>query len=151
MQSKTVKPKKPGKAEIKFRDAFERLKSGKPNIIPKGSSISQNNIAKEAGVDPSALRRSRFPELVSEIQSWIEAHKRDAPKKSARQMMLAQRSKNRDLREKISALESQRDKAINKLLDAQARVIELTRENQRLLEQLPQSNVSLMFGRPKKD
>ena len=141
MSSKTVEPKKISKAELKFRDAFARLKLGKTDILPKGTPLSQNNVAKEAGVDPSALRRTRFPELVSEIQDWVEANKDDQAQKSPRQMMLAQRSRNRGLKEKNNALEEQRDIAMGKLLDAQARILELTLENQRLRAQLPQSNV----------
>ena len=111
MSSKAVKPKKISKAELKFRDAFDRLKLGKLDMLPKGTPLSQNNVAKEAGVDPSALRRTRFPELVSEIQDWIEVHKDEQTQKSPRQMMLAQRSRNRDLKEKYKALEEQCDKA----------------------------------------
>ena len=144
MSSKTVEQKKVSKAELKFRDAFERLKQGKPDILPKGTPISQNNVAKEAGVDPSALRRARFPELVAEIQEWIEAHKDEKTTKSPRQMMLAQRSRNRDLKEKYKSLEEQRDKALSQLLDAQARIVELTLENQRLRAQLPANNVHSM-------
>lgn len=84
MPSKTVEPKKVSKAELKFRNAFECLKQGKPDILPKGTPLSQNNVAKEAGVDPSALRRARFPELVAEIQEWIEAHKDEKTTKSPR-------------------------------------------------------------------
>ena len=141
MSSKAVKPKKISKAELKFRDAFERLKLGKTDILPKGTPLSQNNVAKEAGVDSSALRRARFPELVSEIQDWIETHKDEQTQKSPRQMMLAQRSRNRDLKEKYKALEEQRDKALGQLLDAQARILDITLENQRLRAQLPESNV----------
>ena len=47
MSSTEVKPRKLSKAEIKFREAFERLKVGKPNILPKGTLLSQNNVAKE--------------------------------------------------------------------------------------------------------
>ena len=141
MSSKAVKPKKISKAELKFRDAFERLKLGKTDILPKGTPLSQNNVAKEAGVDSSALRRTRFPELVSEIQDWIETHKDEQTQKSPRQMMLAQRSRNRDLKEKYKALEEQRDKALGQLLDAQARILDVTLENQRLRAQLPESNV----------
>lgn len=141
MSSKTVEPKKVSKAELKFRDAFERLKQGKPDILPKGTPLSQNNVAKEAGVDPSALRRTRFPELVAEIQEWIEAHKDEKTTKTPRQMMLAQRSRNRDLKEKYKSLEEQRDKALSQLLDAQACILEFTLENQRLRAQLPQSNI----------
>ena len=141
MSSKVAKPMRISKAELKFRDAFERLKLGKPDILPKGTPLSQNNVAKEAGVDPSALRRTRFPELVSEIQDWIVAHKDEQTQISPRQMMLAQRSRNRDLKEKYKALEEQRDRALGQLLDAQARILEITLENQRLRAQLPESNV----------
>lgn len=147
MSSKTVEQKKVSKAELKFRDAFERLKLGKPDILAKGTPLSQNNVAKEAGVDPSALRRARFPELVAEIQEWIEEHKDEQSTKSPRQMMLAQRSRNRDLKEKYSSLEEQRDKALSQLLDAQACILELTLENQRLRAQLPSSKVTHLSDR----
>mgnify|MGYP005725292303 FL=1 len=145
MSSKTVKHKRVSKAELKFRDSFERLKHGKPDILPKGTPLSQNNVAKEAGVDPSALRRARFPELVADIQEWIEAHKGEKTVKSPRQMMLAQRSRNRDIKEKCKALEEQRDKALSQLLDAQASILELTLENQRLRAQSPSSKVTSIF------
>jgi hypothetical protein len=147
MSSKVTEPKKVSKAELKFREAFERLKQGKPDILPKGTPLSQNNVAKEAGVDPSALRRARFPELVSEIQEWIETHKDEKSIKTPRQMMLAQRSKNRDLKEKYQSLEEQRDKALSQLLDAQARIPELTLENQSLRSQLPTNIVTHLFDR----
>lgn len=150
MSSKPTEPRKVSKAELKFREAFERLKAGKPDILPKGTLLSQNNVAKEAGVDPSALRRVRFPELVADIQAWIEAHKDEATTKSPRQMMLAQRSRNRDLKEKVEALEEQRDKALGQLLDAQARILDLTLENQRLRAQLPASNVRYLSDPPKR-
>lgn len=57
-------------------------------------------------------------------------------------MMLAQRSRNRDLKEKYSSLEEQRDKALSQLLDAEACILELTLENQRLRAQLPSSKVT---------
>ena len=149
MSSKTIKTRKISKAELKFRDAFERLKLGKPDILPKGTPLSQNNVAKEAGVDPSALRRIRFPELVADIQAWIEAHKDEVPPKSSRQMMLAQRSRNRTLQEKVIALEEQRDKAFSQLLEAQSRILELTLENQRFRSQLNENNVHII-SYPKK-
>ena len=149
MSSKTIETRKISKAELKFRDAFERLKLGKPDILPKGTPLSQNNVAKEAGVDPSALRRIRFPELVADIQAWIEAHKDEIPPKSSRQMMLAQRSRNRTLQEKVIALEEQRDKAFSQLLEAQSRILELTLENQRFRSQLSEGNVHVISS-PKK-
>jgi len=55
--------------------------------------------------------------------------------------MLAQRSRNSDLKEKYKALGEQRDKALGQLLGAQALILEITLENQRLRAQLPESNV----------
>lgn len=135
MSLNQINPNPMGRAEQKFREAFDRLKLGKPMLLPRGTKLSQNNVAKEAGVDPSALRRSRFPALVDEIQSWVEKHREDEFKKSTRQMMLGQRSRNRDLRERIKALEEQRDDALSRLVDTQARIVELTLENDRLRTQ----------------
>ena len=142
MSSTEVKPRKLSKAEIKFREAFERLKVGKPNILPKGTMLSQNNVAKETGVDPSALRRTRFPELVAEIQAWIEENKEDLVQKTPRQMVLAQRSRNRDLNEQIKALKEQRDNALSTLIDAQRSIVELTLENEKLKARVPAINAS---------
>lgn len=142
MSSTEVKPRKLSKAEIKFREAFERLKVGKPNILPKGTMLSQNNVAKETGVDPSALRRTRFPELVEEIQAWIEENKEDLVQKTPRQMVLAQRSRNRDLNEQIKALKEQRDNALSTLIDAQRSIVELTLENEKLKARVPAINAS---------
>ncbi|WP_201550692.1 hypothetical protein [Psychrobacter sp. DD43] len=142
MSSTEVKPRKLSKAEIKFREAFERLKVGKPTILPKGTMLSQNNVAKETGVDPSALRRTRFPELVAEIQAWIEENKEDLVQKTPRQMVLAQRSRNRDLNEQIKALKEQRDNALSTLIDAQRSIVELTLENEKLKARVPAINAS---------
>lgn len=111
-------------AEQRFRDAFERLKLGVPQVLPKGTQVSQNNIAKEANCDPSALRKSRFPLLVIAIQEWVEAHKSDQP--SARQNLLKQQQKKRDSRETITDLKKQRDQAVGLLADADLRIVELS-------------------------
>jgi hypothetical protein len=41
-------------AELSFRQSFERLKTDEPIRLPKGTPVSQNNVAKEADVDPRA-------------------------------------------------------------------------------------------------
>lgn len=100
--------------------------------------MSQNNVAKEAGCDPSALRKSRFPLLVLDIQEWVEAHKGEQPP-TERQRLLKQRGKNRDLRETMADLKKQRDEAVGKLADADLRIVELTErlaDAQARLEQL---------------
>lgn len=111
-------------AEQRFREAFERLKLGVPQVLPKGTRVSQNNVAKEANCDSSALRKSRFPLLVIAIQEWVEAHKSEQP--SERQNLLKQRQKKRDTRETMADFKKQRDQAIGLLVDADLRILELS-------------------------
>lgn len=117
----------PKSAEQRFRDAFERLKLGVPQVLPKGTPVSQNNVAKEAACDPSALRKARFPLLVLAIQEWVETHKGEQPG-SERQKLLKVRRKNRDTRDTISDLKRQRDIAASLLADANLRIVELSEQ-----------------------
>ncbi len=114
-------------AEERFRQAFVRLKNNFPKVLPKGSPVSQNNIAKEAGCVPSALKKSRFPLLVMEIQEWIKSQKVSCPV-SARQKLRDVRNKNRSNRQKAADLKLQRDVASGLLSDANLRIVQLTEE-----------------------
>lgn len=127
-------------AEHSFRQAFDRLKSGKPELLPMGTAVSQNNVAKEAGCDPSAMRKSRYPKLISEIQTWIDSNEEDrAP--SPRQATLAARKKNRTLRDRLEDIQIQRDSLASLLVEADTKIHELSMENARLLSQLNLSKV----------
>lgn len=106
-------------------DAFERLKLGVPKILPKGTRVSQNNIAKEAGKDTSALRKARYPLLVMAIQEYVDAHK-DIESVSGRKKLLKRKQKNRDAKELIVDLKRQRDKAVDQILYANLRILELS-------------------------
>jgi len=119
------KPDQENSAEQRFREAFERLKLGVSKVLPKGTHASQNNIAKEAGCDPSALRKTRFPLLVTEIQEWIEANKGESPP-SKRQQLKKQRIKRRKAQETIDDLKKERDISAGLLGDANLRIIDLT-------------------------
>lgn len=125
--------KKMSKAELNFYEAFMRLQENKPILLPKGTLVSQNNVAKEAGVDPSALRKSRYPELVNKIQQWIEEnYQEDRPKKKHN---LSASNKVAELHEKIKVLTFQRDQATSKLLEAQLKILELNNKITRMEEQ----------------
>jgi hypothetical protein len=130
-----------GRAEKAFREAFDRLKKGKPERLPKNSFISQNNIAKEAGRDPSALRKTRFPTLIAEIQRWVIENPADTST-SPRQTVLTQRRRNRSLKDKIEAVTAERDHALSLLVEADARIVELTLENLELRAKLPAPHVT---------
>jgi chromosome segregation ATPase len=120
-------------AEQRYRDAFERLKSNTPNILPRGSAVSQNNVAKEAGTDPSALKKSRFSKLIREIQAFKEI---DDAKKLAREARQKRRREKSDLETRLNACVQQRDHAQSQLVSAHRKVLELFQENARLQARL---------------
>lgn len=116
---------KPKTAEANFREAFERLKAGVPKVLPAGTQVSQNNVAKEAGCDPSALRKARFPNLVEEIQAYLATHSQERPS-SERQRLLKARQVSRSKSETIANLKAQRDDAVSRLVEADELILTLT-------------------------
>ncbi|MNJ26271.1 hypothetical protein D3C77_207420 [compost metagenome] len=121
-------------AEQRFRQAFERLKANAPQILKRGSQVSQNNVAREAECDPSALRKSRFPSLIREIQAYVEISSAERPSK--RKAQRRQRELRSDLRIRLNVVTAQRDIAQSQLISAQQRVLELTSELLLVKEQL---------------
>lgn len=144
MSSMQIDPPVVGKAEAAFREAFARLILGRPNILPKGAPVTQNNVAREAGKDPSALKKERFPALVREIQEWIAAG--GAPLKSApspREALKAARRRSQQLQERIEQLKRDRDLAQSKLMSAELEILELWREVVSLRQKVNLNVVSL--------
>lgn len=133
-------------AEASYREAFERLKINKPKLLPKGTAVSQNNVAKEAGRDPSALKKSRFPILIAEIQRWVREHASSAPC-SEHQKILVKRRRNRELKKIIQELKVERDNALSLLLEADEKILELLQDIASLQSQAPQSNVVFIRGK----
>lgn len=105
-----------------FREAFERLKQGNTMILPASSVVTQNNVAREANRDPSALRKHRYPLLVAEIQAYICTLKEEvkAKKRIRDNRSRTNRRKLGDSRAQISRLTSivtSQNKYIEELLD----------------------------------
>lgn len=111
-------------AEQRFREAFERLKINKPQVLKKNTPVTQNNVAKEAGVNPTALKKSRYPTLIREIQAWLEVKKDNDPTPNA--VAKKARDKRRDSRSATKDFQLQRDVAASQLISAQQRIRELT-------------------------
>lgn len=144
MSLKPIDPSTRSSAETAYRAAFERLKQDKPDRLPKGTVVSQNNVAKEAGCDPSALKKSRFPSLIADIQRHVTEHSGDLPL-SPRQTLLAQRKRNRNLRDRIDEISQQRDEVTSLLNEANAKILELTDRVAELEAKLPATNVDRML------
>lgn len=120
-----------GRAETEFRAAFARLRANTPRILPKAAKLSQNNVAKEAGKDPSALKKSRYPDLIREIQACVKNGRQAGPP-SPRQALMSTRSRNRNLKARIAELKAQRDLALRELLSAKYEILNQWQTIQRL-------------------
>jgi Mg2+/citrate symporter len=121
-------------AEERFRAAFERLKIDAPIVLPKGTPVSQNNVAKEAGTDPTALRKARYPSLIRDIQAWVETAALQQAKSKKRQ---ARQNQNKEsLTERVKTLTQQRDQAQSEALSLYRLVLELSVEKVKLQSQL---------------
>lgn len=114
-------------AEGRFREAFARLKAGKPQVLPIGTPVSQNNVAKEAGTDSTALKKARYPALIREIQAYVEIIGVEEAAQTVRRLRNKQRRE--DLAAKAKNLQAQRDHAQAQLVSAQRRLLELLHEN----------------------
>ena len=112
-------------ANDSFRDAFNRLKSGRPTVVERGTPVSQNNVAREAGRDPSALRKSRYPELIKEIQEYVAAVSTEHPYGDSG---VRDRRSRKVFEEKIERLRVERDHAMSLLLEADSKILQLTAE-----------------------
>nr|WP_315493082.1 hypothetical protein [uncultured Pseudomonas sp.] len=131
-------------SEQRFREAFQRLKELKPVIVSRDCEVSQNNVAREAGLDPSALKKSRFPLLVAEIKEWIRENSK--PSTPNRENLSQSKAKRRSDKQIIRALKLQRDIAASALLSADLLILELYREITELKSQLPKATVISISG-----
>lgn len=111
------------KAESSFQEAFERLKSNTPINVPKGTKVTQNNVAKEAGKHPTALKKDRFPILVLEIQDYLKQQEIDGDIIIKKKLL----RRKRTLEEKLADYKKQRDKLAS-ICEAQAQMIEDLRD-----------------------
>jgi len=115
-------------AERRFREAFERLKAGEPLRLDKDTEVTQNNVAKEAGTDPSALRRSRYPALVADIQAYRSSRRGPRPKQIAA-------TKRQDRRDEVTQALKKAELGLSRSLSILADNASLRAEN-KLLRQL---------------
>lgn len=110
--------------EAELRAGFERLKSGDVERVPGGTPVTQNNVARETGMEPSAFKKARYPVLIDEIQRYISA-KNQSASKSPDAPKAPKPKPDEDMLVKSAIAE--RDLAVSKLMIAQVRIIELTK------------------------
>lgn len=133
-------------AETSYREAFERLRNNTPRTLPIGSPVTQNNVAREAGVDPSALRKSRYPQLIKEIQLYTLEHR----SKPAAQAHNGQKSENRKrtLAQRLADTQKQRDELAIALNRSNAQVLSLKLRIIQLEDEKEKTNVIRLIKPP---
>lgn len=112
--------------ERMYWEAFDRLKSSSPIRLPAGSEVTQNNVAREAGNDPSALKKKRYARLVASIQQWLKDHPSEVARTNER--LSRANAKIDALNRKIELLTRQRDAALSQLLSAESQLVSLLSE-----------------------
>lgn len=108
-----------GEAEKDLRKAFDRLKANNPINVPKGTKVSQNNVAREAGKHPTALKKDRYPLLVLEIQDYLKQQEIDKDVLEKKKQMRKQRT----LKQQLADCKKQRDR-LSSICEAQYQYIE---------------------------
>ena len=116
-----------------------RLKTGTPKTLERGTLVTQNNVAREAGCDPSALKKARVPALIREIQAFIELHPGD---RNTAVNGTEKRAANRSMKGRLQDAIRQRDQVQSILASANIRIIELSEEVQSLQRQLDEMRPS---------
>lgn len=108
-----------------YFDALERLKEGKPVVVPKGTKITNDAVALEAGRGKGSIKKSRsvFADLIGAID---EAAKAQASPEIARKDQLAR------LKAKVNQYRSDLDAALGRELCLLREVFELKKEIKRL-------------------
>lgn len=137
-------------AEAHFRAALDRLVSSTPLRLPQGSRVTQNNVAREAGRDPTALRKSRYPVLVSEIQGIVAASRMES--NGDEQIPANARiATNERWKLRLDEVTLQRDRLASMLSAAEAEILRLANiaPNTGAASGAPDSVVQ--FRRPSKD
>lgn len=115
-------------AEQLFREAFQRLKNNKPIILSADYTISQNNVAREASRDPTALKIARYPILIDEIKSYITSHPSPPTKTNKRHFD----NRSRTITQKFDCCKLQRDKLSSIVASQNTYIEELQDEIDRL-------------------
>lgn len=85
-------------------------------MVPQGCRISQNNVAREAGLDASTLKKSRYPELIAEIRAFIEQQ---------RPISASTRERRSD-KQKAAAYKMQRDALARALIESDQQILALS-------------------------
>ena len=112
-----------------YFDALERLKNGRPKLIPKGTKITNDSVSLEAGRKKGSIKKSRplYNELIIAIDAAAEAQAK--PKNEQVERLAKIRLTAADLREQLEDALARELSLLSELYETKKKLAKLTGEN----------------------
>jgi hypothetical protein len=111
-----------------YYEALERLKAGKPQLVPKGTKITNDAVSLEAGGKKGSIKKSRpvFVGLIADID--LAAAAQGSPQKTQAQIADKAKTKVRDLQGELDAALGREQSLLMELFETRIRLNKLTGE-----------------------
>lgn len=111
-----------------YYDALDRLKSGKPQVVPKGTKITNDAVSLEAGRKKGSIKKSRtiFAGLIADID--LAAAAQSSPQKTQAQIADKAKKKVRDLQSELDEALGREQSLLMELFEIRAKLNKLTGE-----------------------
>ncbi|WP_176331102.1 hypothetical protein [Burkholderia vietnamiensis] len=111
---------------IHYFEALERLKSGRPQMVPKGTKITNDAVALEAGRGKGSIKKSRpvFAKLIEEID-LAAAEQVKGPQEQKNKLLRAQ-SEAADYRRQLDAALAREVSLLYELFEVKQQLSKLT-------------------------
>lgn len=111
---------------ISYFEALERLRSGRPRVVEKGTSISKDAVSLEAGRRKGSIKKSRpqFQALISEIEAAALEQRR--PAKNQRDVVRKAKDSAKILRHELDAALARENSLLIELYDVRVQLSKLS-------------------------
>lgn len=111
-----------------YYDALERLKAGKPQLVPKGTKITNDAVSLESGRKKGSIKKSRsiFVWLIADID--LAAAAQSSPQKTQAQMADKAKKKVRNLQGELDAALGREQSLLIELFETRTKLNNLTGE-----------------------
>lgn len=109
--------------------ALERLKKGRPKLVPKGTKITNDAVALEAGRGKGSIKKSRlaFADLIVAIDQAAQAQA--SPAREAQAQLTKAKARAEDIRAKLEAALARELCLLRELAEVKKKLAQLTGAN----------------------
>lgn len=109
-----------------YYEALERLRAGRPRVVEKGTSISNDAVSLEAGRGKGSIKKSRpqFQALISEIETAALEQRR--PIENQRDVVRKAKDTAKSLRQELDAALARENSLLMELYEARVQLSKLS-------------------------